>query len=109
MFGNSTCNLNYKSKKINLYFILQLYILQLKLDDVSNPLALIAEQQQQEQQENEGEPKVVKKTEPELIAMILSSLLQLLKEDKLAGMLSIRKGKVCILFLNVKLFNFILV
>ncbi|XP_033221834.1 protein PAT1 homolog 1 isoform X2 [Belonocnema kinseyi] len=75
----------------------RLYVLQLKLDDVNNPLALIAEQQQQEQQENDGEPKVVKKTESELIAIILSSLLQLLKEDKLAGMLSIRKGKTLLL------------
>lgn len=94
MFENPTCNPNYKSNKVTVFFAFQLYILQLKLDDVNNPLALIAEQQQQEQQENDGEPKVVKKTESELIAIILSSLLQLLKEDKLAGMLSIRKGKV---------------
>ena len=73
----------------------------MKLEDTNNHLALLAEQQkqeqqdQQDQQENEEEPKVVKKTMPELIAMILSSLLQLIKEDKLAGMLSIRKGKVC--------------
>lgn len=78
---------------------MQLYILQLNLEDANNPLALLAEKQQQEQQElqeNEGEPKVVKKSVPELISMILSSLLQLLREDKLAGMLSIRKGKVSI-------------
>lgn len=68
----------------------------LNLEDANNPLALLAEKQQQELQENEGEPKVVKKSVPELITMILSSLLQLLKDDKLAGMLSIRKGKVCI-------------
>lgn len=74
-------------------FVFQLYTLQLKLEDVNNPLAVQAEQQQQ-QQDTEAEAKVQKKTLPELCSMILTSLLQLQKEDKFISMLSIRKGKV---------------
>lgn len=70
--------------------IFQLYIVLLKLEDLSNPLAVIPEPQQQE-----GEAETnANKTEPELIGMMLSSLQQLVQDDKLASMLSIRKGKV---------------
>ncbi|XP_015586789.1 protein PAT1 homolog 1 isoform X2 [Cephus cinctus] len=77
----------------------RLYTLQLKLEDMSNPLALLAEQQQQQQQQPEGETEVKppKKTKPELISTLLASLLQLLRDDKLASMLSIRKGKTLLL------------
>lgn len=69
----------------------QLYTLQFKLDDLSNPLASIPELQQQ----LEGESEVnTTKTEPELISMILICMQQLIQDDKLASMLSIRKGKV---------------
>lgn len=87
---------------------MQLYILLLNLEDANNPLALLAEKQRQEQQElqeNEEEAKVVKKSVPELITMIFSSLLQLQKDDKLAGMLSIRKGKVRIYFQLLQIFK----
>lgn len=69
----------------------QLYTIQLKLEDANNPLALLAEQQQQTE---EGEPKPVKKSPRELINALLTSFLHLLEEDKLASILSIRKGKV---------------
>ncbi|XP_012288337.1 protein PAT1 homolog 1 isoform X2 [Orussus abietinus] len=74
----------------------RLYTIQLKLEDTNNPLALLAEQQQH-QKEGESEAKAIKKTKPELCSMILASLLQLLKDDKLASMLSIRKGKTLLL------------
>lgn len=61
-----------------------------KLEDLSNPLASIPEPQQQE-----GESEVnTTKTEPELINMILTCMQQLIQDDKLASVLSIRKGKV---------------
>lgn len=85
----------------------QLYSLQLKLEDTSNPLAILAEQQQllqQQQQaeqnqdnENEGEEKPKpppKKTAPELIAMMVIGFQQVIQDDKLTSLLSIRKGKV---------------
>lgn len=62
-----------------------------KLEDLSNPLASIPEPQQQQ----EGESEVnMTRTEPELISMILTCMQQLIQDDKLASMLSIRKGKV---------------
>lgn len=80
----------------------RLYILQLKLEDLHNPLALLSEQQNQE---GENESTVAKKSAPELINMIFSALLQLMQDDKLASMLSIRKGKTLLLrflpYLNV--------
>lgn len=63
----------------------------MKLEDLSNPLAVIPEPQQQQEGEVETNAN---KTEPELIGMMLSSLQQLVQDDKLASMLSIRKGKV---------------
>lgn len=77
----------------------RLYLLQLKLEDINNPLALLSEQQAlAAQQQQEGaevvEPKEPKKTVPELCNLILTSLLQLIKDDKFISMLSIRKGKV---------------
>jgi glutathionylspermidine synthase len=68
-----------------------LYTLLFKLEDLSNSLARIPETQQQ--QEGEAETNTIK-TEPELISMMLSCLQQLIQDDKLASMLSIRKGKV---------------
>lgn len=54
-------------------------------------MALLSEQQNQE---IENETSTVKKTSPELINMLLLSLLQLIQDDKLTSILSIRKGKV---------------
>jgi len=68
-----------------------LFTLQFKLEDLSNPLASISEPQQQ--QEGESEANTIK-TEPELINIILTCMQQLIQDDKLASMLSIRKGKV---------------
>ncbi|XP_017883974.1 protein PAT1 homolog 1 isoform X1 [Ceratina calcarata] len=83
----------------------RLYIIQLKLEDLHNPLVLLNEQQQRENQEGEKETNNEKKTKPELISMMLSSLLQLIQDDKLASMLGIRKGKMLLLrflpYLNV--------
>ena len=80
----------------------RLYVIQLKLEDLHNPLALLSEQQNQE---GENETNVVKKTSPELINAMLMALLQLIRDDKLASMLSIRKGKTLLLrflpFVNV--------
>ncbi|XP_043286621.1 protein PAT1 homolog 1 isoform X2 [Venturia canescens] len=84
-----------KKTRQRLLEIERLYTIQLKLEDANNPLALLAEQQQQ--QAEEGEPKPVKKTPRELINALLTSLLQLLEEDKLASILSIRKGKTLLL------------
>lgn len=73
--------------------------MQLKLEDLTNPLALLAEQQQQQQQQQEGgevEKKPIKESKTELIGKLIASFLQLLRDDKLAALLSIRKGKVCI-------------
>lgn len=67
--------------------------MQFKLEDLNNPLASIPELQQQQQQEGESEVNTTK-TEPELISMILICMQQLIQDDKLASMLSIRKGKV---------------
>ncbi|KZC12924.1 Protein PAT1 like protein 1, partial [Dufourea novaeangliae] len=81
----------------------RLYVIQLKLEDLHNPLALFSEQQQS--QEEEIEANTVKKTKPELINTMLLSLLQLIQDDKLTSMLSIRKGKTLLLrflpYLNV--------
>lgn len=66
-------------------------MIQLNLEDLHNPLALLNEQQAQER---ETDSSTVKKTKPELINMMLLSLLQLILDDKLTSMLSIRKGKV---------------
>lgn len=81
----------------------QLYTMQLKLEDLTNPLALLAaaeQQQQQQQQEGggggEGEKKPIKETKIELIGKLIASFLQLVKNDKLPALLSIRKGKVSI-------------
>ncbi|KYM88534.1 Protein PAT1 like protein 1 [Atta colombica] len=72
----------------------RLFTLQFKLEDLSNPLALIPEPQQQQ----EGESDVnTTKTESELINMILTCMQQLIQDDKLASMLSIRKGKTLLL------------
>ncbi|XP_011299426.1 protein PAT1 homolog 1 [Fopius arisanus] len=81
-----------KKTRQRLLEIERLYTMQLKLEDLSNPLAQAAEQVEQAQ-ENEAEPKPPKKTAPELINILLTSLIQLLHEDKLSGILSIRKGK----------------
>ncbi|XP_029168553.1 LOW QUALITY PROTEIN: protein PAT1 homolog 1 [Nylanderia fulva] len=84
----------------------RLYTLLFKLEDISNPLASIPEPQQQ--QEGEAETNTTK-TEPELICMTLSCLQQLIQDDKLASMLSIRKGKTLLLrflpHLNVTEYN----
>lgn len=64
-----------------------------KLEDLSNPLARIPEPQQQLEGETEAN---VTKTEPELLSIMLSCLHQLIQDDKLANMLSIRKGKVSV-------------
>ncbi|XP_011147431.1 protein PAT1 homolog 1 isoform X2 [Harpegnathos saltator] len=72
----------------------RLYIILLKLEDLNNPLAVSSEPHQQ--QEGEAETSA-NKTEPELISMMLSSLQQLVQDDKLASMLSIRKGKTLLL------------
>ncbi|XP_008551370.1 protein PAT1 homolog 1 [Microplitis demolitor] len=93
-----------KKARQRLLEIERLYTVQLKLEDVNNPLALLAEQQalqqqQQQQQETdqETESKPVKKTAAELINIMLTSILQLLREDKLSSILSIRKGKTLLL------------
>lgn len=57
-----------------------------------NPLALLSEQQQN--QEGENETNNIKKSSSDIINMILSAFLQLIQDDKLASILSIRKGKV---------------
>lgn len=57
-----------------------------------NPLALLSEQQQN--QEGESETNNIKKGSSDIINMILSAFLQLIQDDKLASILSIRKGKV---------------
>ncbi|XP_076658532.1 protein associated with topo II related - 1 [Halictus rubicundus] len=72
----------------------RLYVIQLKLEDLHNPLALLSEQQNQDR---ETEANTVKKTRPELINTMLPSLLQLIQDDKLTSMLSIRKGKTLLL------------
>ncbi|CAD6239932.1 GSCOCG00002425001-RA-CDS [Cotesia congregata] len=89
-----------KKARQRLLEIERLYTVQLKLEDVNNPLALVAEQQalqQQQQQVDQEIEKPVKKTAPELINIMLTSILQLLKEDKLSSILSIRKGKALLL------------
>ncbi|KAG8038230.1 hypothetical protein G9C98_006557 [Cotesia typhae] len=89
-----------KKARQRLLEIERLYTVQLKLEDVNNPLALLAEQQalqQQQQADQEPESKPVKKTAPELINIMLTSILQLLKEDKLSSILCIRKGKALLL------------
>lgn len=73
-------------------YYFQLYVIQLNLEDLHNPLALLNEQQTQER---ETDASTVEKARPELINMMLLSLLQLIQNDKLTSMLSIRKGKVC--------------
>lgn len=65
----------------------------MKLEDLHNPLALLNEQQQNQEGENEAN-NIQKSTSSDLINMVLSALLQLIQDDKLASMLSIRKGKV---------------
>lgn len=63
----------------------------MELEDLNNPLALLTNQ---EPQEEENEPLPVKKTAPELIGAMWTSFLQLIQDDKLTGILNIRKGKV---------------
>lgn len=72
-----------------------MYTILLKIEDLNNPLAVLSEQQQQ--QENETETNIVKKTGAELICMMLTSISQLIQDDKIASMLSIRKGKVSVI------------
>ncbi|XP_053993140.1 protein PAT1 homolog 1 [Hylaeus anthracinus] len=85
----------------------RLYVLQLQLEDLNNPLALLSEQQSQEAESEAttNTTTIVKKTGPELISTLLQSLLQLMQDDKLTSMLSIRKGKMLLLrflpYLNV--------
>lgn len=74
-----------------------MYTILLKIEDLNNPLAMLSEQQQQQQQENETETNIVKKTGAELICMMLTSISQLIQDDKIASMLSIRKGKVSVI------------
>ena len=83
-------------------------MLLLKLEDKSNPLAIIAEQQReqqlreqaQQQQQESGEPVVmperrdILKEKEELTVQIMTPLLQLVQDDKFSSFLSIRKGKV---------------
>jgi hypothetical protein len=75
-------------------------MLLLKLEDKNNPLAIIADQQREQQQQESGETipeadsKDPVKAKEELILTIITSLLQLVQEDKFASLLSIRKGKV---------------
>ena len=57
-------------------------------------MALLSEQNQQQNQEGETEANSHKKSSSDLISMMLSAFLQLIHDDKLASMLSIRKGKV---------------
>lgn len=57
-------------------------------------MALLSEQNQQQNQEGETEANSHKKSSSDLISMILSAFLQLIHDDKIASMLSIRKGKV---------------
>ncbi|XP_043528414.1 protein PAT1 homolog 1 [Frieseomelitta varia] len=75
----------------------RLYIIQLKLEDLHNPLALLSEQNQQQNQEGETEANSHKKSSSDLISMMLSAFLQLIHDDKIASMLSIRKGKTLLL------------
>ncbi|XP_031370191.1 protein PAT1 homolog 1 isoform X1 [Apis dorsata] len=81
----------------------RLYIIQLKLEDLHNPLALLSEQQQNQEEENETNN--IKKGSSDIINMILSAFLQLIQDDKLASILSIRKGKTLLLrflpYLNI--------
>ncbi|XP_033314154.1 protein PAT1 homolog 1 isoform X1 [Bombus bifarius] len=81
----------------------RLYIIQLRLEDLHNPLALLNEQQQNQEGENEANNH--KKSSTDLINMMLSAFLQLIQDDKLPSMLSIRKGKTLLLrffpYLNV--------
>ncbi|XP_003707961.1 protein associated with topo II related - 1 isoform X1 [Megachile rotundata] len=72
----------------------RLYIIQLKIEDLHNPLALLNDQQNQEGQNNSNSDK---KTTPELVNAMLLSFLQHIQDDKLASMLSIRKGKTLLL------------
>lgn len=84
-----------------------MYILLLKLEDRSNPLAIIAEcqrdqqQREQRQQQLELEEETEKifskdpiKLKQELTLSIFSSLNQFIKHEKFTSLLSIRKGKV---------------
>lgn len=64
----------------------------MRLEDLHNPLALLNEQQQNQEGENEANNH--KKSSTDLINMMLSAFLQLIQDDKLPSMLSIRKGKV---------------
>lgn len=57
-------------------------------------MALLSEQNQQQNQEGETEANSHKKSSSDLISMMLSAFLQLIHDDKIASMLSIRKGKV---------------
>lgn len=84
-----------KKARQRLLEIERLYTIQLKLEDLSNPLAQLAEQQAEQaaQAEGEAEAKTPKKTAPELINVMLTSLIKLQNEDKLSSILSIRKGK----------------
>ncbi|XP_031777208.1 protein PAT1 homolog 1 isoform X1 [Nasonia vitripennis] len=84
----------------------RLYMLLLKLEDTNNPLAILAnqqrEQQQREQQQQESGEVIPEPVHPliqnqELTVSIVTSLLQLAQEDKLASFLSIRKGKMLFL------------
>lgn len=81
----------------------RLYVIQLRLEDLHNPLALLSEQQNLEKEKEAS--STVKRTSPELINMMMTSLIQLIQEDKLTSMLSIRKGKALLLrfmpYLNV--------
>ncbi|KAI4478940.1 hypothetical protein M0804_011402 [Polistes exclamans] len=72
----------------------RMYTILLKIEDINNPLAMLSEQQQQE---SETETNTVKKTGAELISMMWTSISQLIQDDKIASMLSIRKGKTLLL------------
>ncbi|XP_046835355.1 protein PAT1 homolog 1 [Vespa crabro] len=84
----------------------RMYTILLKIEDLNNPLAVLSEQQQQD---SETETNIVKKTGAELICMMLTSISQLIQDDKIASMLSIRKGKTLLLrflpLLNVIEYN----
>ncbi|XP_014207366.1 protein PAT1 homolog 1 [Copidosoma floridanum] len=89
----------------------RMYVLLLKLEDIGNPIAILADQQreqllkeQQQQAHQDGaepvpvpEKKDPVKEKEELVSSIMTSLLQFVQEDKLTSLFSIRKGKMMFL------------
>ncbi|XP_014228335.1 protein PAT1 homolog 1 [Trichogramma pretiosum] len=89
----------------------RLYMMVLKLEDKSNPLAIIAEQQREQQMRERAQLQALETGKPvpppehrdilkekeELIVQILESLLRLVQDDKFSSFLCIRKGKTLFL------------